>query len=350
MPRATGIVRVLCCLSSVAAAMATSMSVPPPATLVSASPRARSFSRTPCTSPFDCPGATHLCLADGFCRRVIAAATELAGAPPHGSLPDSCFISWPGVKNCATWNTSSNTLRVLESNNVPTYQVPPYCPFGVGQGYCQSPTVGNSSNCAPFAGRVCPCTPPKEDDLGGDYAVAEISDTVSVLRSLGAIRAADDPPGPGNGTTCPPNTTTAGDVLTPVYQRFEFPVNPDPTSPSKPLHMYNNSALKTGNTYQVIGALLNGVQVKGPAEANGFNVDLSLIPLPCGGHVTPPVGPGPVYHYHKAADCIEQPTDTGGSHAPLIGYAADGFGIYGFADYNGEPVLDECNGKAETDP
>ena len=48
---------------------------------------------------------------------------------------------------------------------------------------------------------------------------------------------------------------------------------------------------------------MNGIQLKGPAEANGFNVDTSHIPLPCGGHVTPPVGPGPLYHYHKAADC-----------------------------------------------
>ena len=48
---------------------------------------------------------------------------------------------------------------------------------------------------------------------------------------------------------------------------------------------------------------MNGIQIKGPAEANGFNVDTSHIPLPCGGHVTPPVGPGPLYHYHKAADC-----------------------------------------------
>ena len=37
---------------------------------------------------------------------------------------------------------------------------------------------------------------------------------------------------------------------------------------------------------------------------------------------------------------IENP----GSHGPLIGYANDGFGIYGFGDFNGAPVLDECHG------
>jgi hypothetical protein len=65
---------------------------------------------------------------------------------------------------------------------------------------------------------------------------------------------------------------------------------------------YAKTALTNGNTYQVIGAHLNGVQLKGPAEANGFNVDLTLIPLPCGGHVTPPVGPGPVYHCEENKD------------------------------------------------
>merc|ERR1719506_24826 len=116
-----------------------------------------------------------------------------------------------------------------------------------------------------------------------------------------------------------------------------FPLKPDPTRDDRPLHMYNNSALTNGNAYQVIGAMNNGVQIKGPAEANGFNVDTSLIPLPCGGHVTPPVGPGPVYHYHKAPDCID---NVGEAHSRL-GWAADGHGIYGYDA--GSPV-DECHG------
>ena len=87
---------------------------------------------------------------------------------------------------------------------------------------------------------------------------------------------------------------------------------------------------------------MNGVVIKGPAEAGGDDVDTSLIPLPCGGHVTPPILHGTVYHYHKASDCeyIQEP----GDHGPLVGYAGDGFGIYGFGDYTGMPVLDECHG------
>jgi len=199
----------------------------------------------------------------------------------------------------------------------------------LGQGYCSSPSQGNSTDCPPFAGRVCPCVP--------NVTAAERS-------GQGVGKRVLQDPGPGNGTACPAANMASGDVLVPVYQRFEFPLRPDPTNSSKPIHMYNNTVLKTGNTYQVIGALLNGVQVKGPAEANGYNVDTSLIPLPCGGHVTPPVGPGPIYHLPQPPDCLDSFAQPG-THGPLLGYAADGFGIYGYGDFVGMPVLDECNGQ-----
>lgn len=233
----------------------------------------------------------------GSCRL----AFKTSNARPR-TLNESCLAQlWPNVSACAEWYVDGD-LRVLESNNVPPYDVPPYCPFGIGQGYCQSPTQGDSTDCDPFRNLTCPCT--------------------------------------GSDASC--FSTTTGDVMAVTYQLFEFPLHPDPTNASKPVHMYDNNCLKNGNTYQVIGAHLNGVQIKGPAEANGFNVDTSLIPLPCGGHVTPPVGTGPGYHYHKASDCLD--ISMPGDHGPMIGYAADGFAIYGFGDVTGSPVLDECHG------
>ena len=76
----------------------------------------------------------------------------------------------------------------------------------------------------------------------------------------------------------------------------------------------------------------------------------------CGGHVTPPVGLGPQYHYHKASTCLmDDMADieyhkfdeykTNSSHSDLVAYANDGFGIYGFYDLNHSvPIVDECNG------
>eukprot|EP01060_Flectonema_neradi_P000680 TRINITY_DN10426_c0_g1_i1.p1 TRINITY_DN10426_c0_g1~~TRINITY_DN10426_c0_g1_i1.p1 ORF type:complete len:369 (+),score=67.35 TRINITY_DN10426_c0_g1_i1:50-1156(+) len=258
---------------------------------------------TGCYSNSECAYG-EVCLKNGKCQQLFTG--EGYPGAKLSDLPDSCFQGqWPNLTSCAVWKVDEELgVRTLESNDVPPYHVYSYCPFGVGQGYCNSPSKGNSTDCPPFRGLKCPCTPGERG--------------------------------------CPQETPSSGDVMVAVYQKFEFPLNPDPTDASKPKHMYDNKCLKNGNSYQVIGAHLNGVQIKGPAEANGFNVDTTLIPLPCGGHVTPPVGPGPVYHYHKPADCTN--ISIAGQHGPLIGWAADGFGIYGFGDVSGASVLDECNG------
>jgi len=254
-----------------------------------------------CSNNNECP-KNDLCIR-GHCRNVYKSNRDQSA--PHGNLPDFCFTNvWPNAENCVLWNVDEEKgVRTCESNSIPPYFVEPYCPFGLGEGYCNSPVEGDTTDCTVFHGMTCPCV---------------------------------------EGSRGCPTTSLVGDVVTPIYQRFEFPLHPDPTREDLPKHMYDNNALQTGIGYQVIGAHLNGIQIKGPAEANGFNVDTSLIPLPCGGHVTPPVGPGPNYHYHKAADCetIEIP----GDHGPLIGYASDGFGIYGYGDYSGMPLLDECHG------
>ena len=185
---------------------------------------------------------------------------------------------------------------------MPPFRVQLYCPFGFGQGYCGAPALGlNSTDCDPFQGMTCPC--------------------VAGSKSHPAL------------------TPLVGDVLVPTLQLFSFPLTPDPAARLAPLHMYNNSCLLNGNSYQAVEAHLSGVQLKGPAEANGFNLNTSLIPSFCGGHVTPPAGPGPVYHSHKASGCLE--IERQGQHRPLVGYAVDGFGIYGFGDHVGVSVLDE---------
>jgi hypothetical protein len=51
------------------------------------------------------------------------------------------------------------------------------------------------------------------------------------------------------------------------------------------------------------------------------------------------------YHYHNLTDCLEDPGD---GHSALVGYALDGFGLYGVRGETGEPLtnadLDECHG------
>jgi len=220
-------------------------------------------------------------------------------------LADKCYQNWPDVVSCYEWYEQDGYLLGL-SNNIPPWHVPPYCPYGIGEGYCQSPTAGNSTDCAPFRGFTCPCNP---------------NDTSS------------------SRINCPKNTPSTGDIVVPIRHEWAFPLNPDPTDSTKPWHMYDQVALLSGNAYQVIGSHLLGLEIKGPAEANGFNVDLSLIPFVCGAHIT---ALGGNFHFHKLAECTN--TTLPAHHGIHFGYANDGFKIYGMGDYPGISVLDECNG------
>ena len=63
----------------------------------------------------------------------------------------------------------------------------------------------------------------------------------------------------------------------------------------------------------------------------------------CGGHVNTHQG----YHYHANMGCTDKVTDE--SHAPLVGYALDGYGIYALKDASGKEAegLDECRGQTD---
>ena len=78
------------------------------------------------------------------------------------------------------------------------------------------------------------------------------------------------------------------------------------------------------------------------------NIDMSTMPSGA------PPGSAPIYHFHKAPDCLEpyRLDNTGvakggtpNRHGRLMGWALDGFGIYTFQDIGGSaPVVDECGG------
>lgn len=68
----------------------------------------------------------------------------------------------------------------------------------------------------------------------------------------------------------------------------------------------------------------------------------------CGGHA----GRGDDYHYHKAPTCMIDTMPNAGD-AAIIGWAFDGFPIYGMNNPNGTPIpedaLDVCNGQPDPD-
>ncbi|HCK67260.1 MAG TPA: hypothetical protein DHW49_13440 [Anaerolineae bacterium] len=93
-----------------------------------------------------------------------------------------------------------------------------------------------------------------------------------------------------------------------------------------------------------IGIMLSGVPMFNAFDAQGLDAGAHEVQDNCDGH---PQQSG-VYHYHSLSDCA---TDTTAGHSALMGYAFDGFGIYGYYDSNGEEVtnedLDECHGHTE---
>ncbi len=104
-----------------------------------------------------------------------------------------------------------------------------------------------------------------------------------------------------------------------------------------------------------IGTALNGVVFFNPFEMEGQNAveGYSEVWLDsCCGH---PQQTG-VYHYHKYPSCVKSPfADDGQQHSPIIGFAFDGFPLYGpyeaagamAKDLKGDHALDVCNGHKD---
>jgi hypothetical protein len=89
-----------------------------------------------------------------------------------------------------------------------------------------------------------------------------------------------------------------------------------------------------------VGFLLSGVVLNSPVDAAGRDAVAWESQDPCQGHPNP-AG----YHYHSVSPCVP---DEGTGHSELVGYALDGFGIFGHRGEDGELLtnedLDQCHG------
>jgi len=91
-----------------------------------------------------------------------------------------------------------------------------------------------------------------------------------------------------------------------------------------------------------IGVMKSGVALFNAVDAGGRDAVAHEIQDKCNGH---PEHDGH-YHYHNLSQCIEE--TRGHGHSELVGYAFDGFGIFGVFGENGKELtnadLDECHG------
>jgi len=121
-----------------------------------------------------------------------------------------------------------------------------------------------------------------------------------------------------------PNTISAQNV------NFDLPANPE-------------VAAQPSCVEPTAGIFLNGVFLFNALDGPGRDAVAIETQDLCQGH---PEMTG-VYHYHSLSTCLPD-AEPGTVHSPLMGYAFDGFGIYGSYREIGETMtnagLDECHG------
>jgi len=147
---------------------------------------------------------------------------------------------------------------------------------------------------------------------------------------------------PNHPTAAFPNSDNPNSIL---VQKFEFRL------PLVPQKADSITTVPMGP----IGMALNGVVFFNPFERGGKNAVEGYAEEwldSCCGH---PQQHG-VYHYHKYPSCVKSPfKDDGKQHSPIIGFAWDGYPVYGpyessgvkAMDLSGENALDVCNGHAD---
>jgi hypothetical protein len=98
-----------------------------------------------------------------------------------------------------------------------------------------------------------------------------------------------------------------------------------------------------------VGILTTGAVLFNALDAPGRDAVAHETQDACQGHPQP----GGVYHYHSVSTCIDDKRLPDG-HSALVGYALDGFGIFGRYGEGGKLVssadLDECHGHTHAIP
>ena len=110
---------------------------------------------------------------------------------------------------------------------------------------------------------------------------------------------------------------------------FRLPLDPQPRAGATAMDPANASR---GLPMGPVGVAVNGVVFFNPFDADGE--DAHDLMDKCCGHPAP----GDQYHYHKYPVCVRTPfADEGDRHSPVVGWALDGFPVYG--PYEGKGVM-----------
>jgi len=131
------------------------------------------------------------------------------------------------------------------------------------------------------------------------------------------------------------------------YDRNPNPIRPQNillTLPAEPLPVPTPSCVPMG----MIGFALSGTAIYNAVDARGRDAPAYEMQDNCAGH---PQQWGQ-YHYHDRSPCLEDLRSQDGGHSDLVGYALDGFGVYGIHGEGGTMLttadLDDCHGHDHT--
>ena len=152
-----------------------------------------------------------------------------------------------------------------------------------------------------------------------------------------------------------PGATTPTAIPDPTKaQTYKFTISTTPKYSSK----------VTSTSLGSIGVMISGAVLYNPFEGDGKTVAMannftitdsngnsaSFVDK-CAGHPTPQQG---AYHYHGLPNCVTAKVDKPGGASHIIGFALDGFPIYGDRDIKGKQLkandLDQCNGINSATP
>ena len=140
---------------------------------------------------------------------------------------------------------------------------------------------------------------------------------------------------PNHPTGVFPNRDNPNRILKQHYQ-FKIPLVP---------HI---AEAPTRTPFGPIGVAINGIPFYNQYNAEGQDAVRLEVFDSCCGHPDPQGR----YHYHKYPVCVKSPfKDPAGKHSPIIGFAFDGFPIYGPNGDDGKPPtdLDSCNGHSDSE-
>ena len=125
-----------------------------------------------------------------------------------------------------------------------------------------------------------------------------------------------------------------------LSQTYLIPVTP--VELENPVSFGGMGPPGTNNGPSQRGIAFNGVVFDAPAPTDAILGAYTLAPFDdAGGHINLNAG----YHYHAATGLSTEISQDDG-HAPMIGYAMDGYAIFSQLDVNGNEAtdLDECRG------